>query len=61
MVGRLIRNRAAVGTIGLVLIVALIGIFAPFIAPNDPYANLPDSASSIHLVPIIWDGVFCRE
>lgn len=37
MVGRLIRNRAAVGTIGLVLIVALIGIFAPFIAPNDPY------------------------
>ena len=25
MVGRLIRNRAAVGTIGLVLIVALIG------------------------------------
>ena len=39
MVGRLIRNRAAVGTIGLVLIVALIGIFAPFIAPNDPYAT----------------------
>lgn len=39
MVGRLIRNRAAVGTIGLVLIVALIGIFAPFIAPNAPYAT----------------------
>lgn len=39
MVGRLIRNRAAVGTIGLVLIVTLIGIFAPFIAPNDPYAT----------------------
>ena len=39
MVGRVIRNRAAVGTIGLVLIVALIGIFAPFIAPNDPYAT----------------------
>ena len=39
MVGRLIRHRAAVGTIGLVLIVALIGIFAPFIAPNDPYAT----------------------
>ena len=39
MVGRLIRNRVAVGTIGLVLIVALIGIFAPFIAPNDPYAT----------------------
>lgn len=39
MVGRLIRNRAAVGTIGLVLIVALIRIFAPFIAPNDPYAT----------------------
>lgn len=39
MEGRLIRNRAAVGTIGLVLIVALIGIFAPFIAPNDPYAT----------------------
>ncbi len=37
MLGRLIRNRAAVGTIGLVLIVAIIGIFAPFIAPNDPY------------------------
>ena len=39
MVGRLIRSRTAVGTIGLVLIVALIGIFAPFIAPNDPYAT----------------------
>lgn len=39
MVGRLIRNRAAVGTIGLVLIVALIGSFEPFIAPNDPYAT----------------------
>lgn len=38
--GRTIDSKpGAVGTIGLVLIVALIGIFAPFIAPNDPYAT----------------------
>lgn len=37
MLKRLLHNRIAVGTIGVVLLVALIGIFAPVVAPNDPY------------------------
>lgn len=59
MVGRLIRNRAAVGTIGLVLIVALIGIFAPFIAPNDPYATdiLNKFAGFSQQYPLVTDNL----
>ena len=37
MTKRLFQNRTAVVTITVVLIVAIIGIFAPIIAPNDPY------------------------
>lgn len=37
MTKRLFQNRTAVTTIIIVIIVALIGIFAPIIAPNDPY------------------------
>ncbi|WP_369282169.1 nickel/cobalt ABC transporter permease [Oscillibacter sp. GMB15532] len=34
---RFLHNRTAVLTVSLVAIIALIGIFAPFFAPNDPY------------------------
>lgn len=37
MVKRFFQNRTAVFTTFAVLIIALIGIFAPVIAPNDPY------------------------
>ena len=37
MVKRFFQNRTAVFTTLAVLIIALIGIFAPVIAPNDPY------------------------
>lgn len=37
MTKRFWQNRAAVFTSALILIVACIGIFAPVIAPNDPY------------------------
>lgn len=36
---RFLHNRAAVGTVGFVLLIAAAGIFAPFLAPNDPYAT----------------------
>ena len=39
MLHRFLHNKTAVSTITLVLIVALMGIFAPFIAPHDPYAT----------------------
>lgn len=34
-----LHNKTAVGTITIVLIVAFMGLFAPFIAPHDPYAT----------------------
>lgn len=37
MTKRFLQNRAAVFTSVLILVVACIGIFAPIIAPNDPY------------------------
>ncbi|MDO4267072.1 MAG: ABC transporter permease subunit [Eubacteriales bacterium] len=37
MLHRFLKNKTAVGTVALVLFVALLGIFAPLIAPNDPY------------------------
>lgn len=37
MMKRFLRNRLAVGTVLFVLVIALLGIFAPVIAPNDPY------------------------
>ncbi|MEY8354483.1 nickel/cobalt ABC transporter permease [Lachnospiraceae bacterium 54-53] len=36
---RFLKNKMAVIMMSLIGIVALAGIFAPFIAPNDPYAN----------------------
>lgn len=39
MLQRFLHNKTAVATVGLVLFVALLGIFAPLIAPNDPYAT----------------------
>ncbi len=37
MLQRFLHNRTAMFTVAIVLITALVGIFAPFIAPNDPY------------------------
>lgn len=34
---RFFRNRTAVFTVVFVLLVGLVGILAPVIAPNDPY------------------------
>ena len=39
MLHRFLHNKTAVGTITIVLIVAFMGLFAPFIAPHDPYAT----------------------
>ncbi len=36
MLKRLLRNREAVIVLGILLVIILIGIFAPWIAPNDP-------------------------
>ena len=35
---RFLHNRAAVVTVAFVLLIALIGILAPLLAPHDPYA-----------------------
>lgn len=37
MAKRFFRNRIAVGTVAIILVIALLGIFAPVFAPNDPY------------------------
>ena len=37
MLQRFLHNRAAMFTVAIVLLTALVGIFAPLIAPNDPY------------------------
>lgn len=37
MLRRFLRNKTAVATVSIVLVVALLGIFAPLISPNDPY------------------------
>ena len=37
MSGRFLKNKAAVGTVCLVLLIALLGILAPVISPHDPY------------------------
>ena len=39
MLHRFLHNKTAVSTVTLVLIVALMGIFAPFISPHYPYAT----------------------
>ena len=39
MLHRFLHHKTAMATVGLVLIVALLGIFAPFVAPNDPYTT----------------------
>ena len=37
MAARFLHNKTAVATVTIVLVIAIIGIFAPFIAPNDPF------------------------
>ena len=39
MLQQLFRNPMALLCMGIVLVTALLGIFAPWVAPNDPYAN----------------------
>ena len=39
MLHRFLHNKTAVGTVTIVLIVAFMGLFAPIIAPHDPYAT----------------------
>ena len=38
MAQRFWKNKTAVGTVFFVVLIALLGILAPWIAPNDPYA-----------------------
>lgn len=39
MLERFLKNKTAIFTSVFILIIALVGLFAPVIAPNDPYAN----------------------
>ena len=39
MLQQLFKNPMALLCMGIVLVTALLGIFAPWVAPNDPYAN----------------------
>ena len=39
MIALLLRSKMVVGLLSFVGVIALIGIFAPWIAPHDPYAN----------------------
>lgn len=39
MIEKLKKNKLAVFCIGFIILLGLIGIFAPWIAPNDPYEN----------------------
>ena len=39
MLQQLFKNPVALLCMGIVLLTALLGIFAPLVAPNDPYAN----------------------
>lgn len=39
MLERFLHNKMAMLTSGFILIIAILGILAPLIAPNDPYAN----------------------
>ena len=39
MLERFLHNKMALSTSGVIIIIALLGIFAPLIAPNDPYTN----------------------
>ena len=49
---RFFRNRTAVFTVVFVLLVGLVGILAPVIAPNDPYeTNLHPTACNIRWAP----------
>lgn len=50
---------------GIVLVTALLGIFAPWVAPNDPYAKTSSTNSTalpgtIPWARIIWDAACSR-
>ena len=66
MLQRFLHNRTAMFTVAIVLLTALVGIFAPFIAPNDPYerissTNLPDFRLNIRLERTTLAAAFFRE
>lgn len=49
---RFFRNRTAVFTVVFVLLVGLVGILAPVIAPNDPYeTNILNKFASYSWAP----------
>ena len=65
MGARFLHNKTAVITVSIVLLVGLIGLLAPVIAPNDPYAtdiltNSPITACNTRSARISWDGVCSR-
>lgn len=39
MIKKLMKNKIAVLSIAIIISISIIGIFAPFFAPNDPYEN----------------------
>jgi peptide/nickel transport system permease protein len=51
-VRRFFRSAANIVGVGILLLVALVAIFAPLIAPHDPYAQ----ALSARLRPPVWAG-----
>ena len=58
---RFLHNRAAVVTVAFVLLIALIGILAPLLAPHDPYVRISSTNSrrtawSTHWAQTIWAG-----
>ena len=59
---RFLHNRAAVVTVAFVLLIALIGILAPLLAPHDPMlrtssTNSRRTAWNIRWGLITWGGV----
>ena len=59
MLQRFLHNRTAMFTVAIVLLTALVGIFAPLIAPNDPYET--DILNKFALERTILAAVFFRE
>ena len=59
MLQRFLHNRTAMFTVVIVLLTALVGIFAPFIATSS--TNLPDFRLNIRLERTILAAVFFRE
>ena len=60
MVRRFFHNKTAVVTVTFLLLVALMGVLAPVLAPHDPYeTDILVLAWSTHWGLTIWDAVCC--